>query len=70
MPRSEPGYVDAMMSRGSKHLAEPGLEPNVDHIKSHYDRSNDFFRLWLDPKGLPPIATRELGASCPKLVEP
>lgn len=25
------------------------LKPNVDHIKSHYDRSNDFFRLWLDP---------------------
>ena len=25
------------------------LKPNVDHIRSHYDRSNDFFRLWLDP---------------------
>jgi cyclopropane-fatty-acyl-phospholipid synthase len=25
------------------------LTPNVDHIKSHYDRSNEFFRLWLDP---------------------
>jgi cyclopropane-fatty-acyl-phospholipid synthase len=25
------------------------LKPNVDHIKSHYDRSNEFFRLWLDP---------------------
>jgi cyclopropane fatty-acyl-phospholipid synthase-like methyltransferase len=42
------------MSRGSKHLDEPGLEPNVDYIKSHYDRSNDFFRLWLDPKGFRP----------------
>jgi cyclopropane-fatty-acyl-phospholipid synthase len=26
-----------------------GLKPNVEHIKSHYDLSNDFFRLWLDP---------------------
>ncbi|ORV09977.1 cyclopropane mycolic acid synthase family methyltransferase [Mycobacterium celatum] len=26
-----------------------GLKPNVDHIQSHYDRSNEFFRLWLDP---------------------
>jgi cyclopropane-fatty-acyl-phospholipid synthase len=25
------------------------LEPNVEHIKSHYDLSNDFFKLWLDP---------------------
>ncbi|BCO56752.1 cyclopropane mycolic acid synthase family methyltransferase [Mycobacterium intracellulare] len=25
------------------------LKPNVDHIQSHYDRSNEFFRLWLDP---------------------
>lgn len=25
------------------------LEPNVEHIRSHYDISNEFFRLWLDP---------------------
>ncbi|AFC43097.1 cyclopropane mycolic acid synthase family methyltransferase [Mycobacterium intracellulare] len=25
------------------------LKPNVDHIQSHYDWSNEFFRLWLDP---------------------
>ena len=25
------------------------LKPNVEHIKSHYDLSNDFFKLWLDP---------------------
>ncbi|MCA2242228.1 MULTISPECIES: cyclopropane mycolic acid synthase family methyltransferase [Mycobacterium] len=25
------------------------LKPNVDHVQSHYDRSNEFFRLWLDP---------------------
>ena len=25
------------------------LQPNVDHIRSHYDRSNEFCRLWLDP---------------------
>jgi cyclopropane-fatty-acyl-phospholipid synthase len=28
-------------------VTEP--RPNVEHIRSHYDRSNDFFRLWLDP---------------------
>jgi cyclopropane-fatty-acyl-phospholipid synthase len=25
------------------------LKPDVDHIRSHYDRANEFFRLWLDP---------------------
>jgi cyclopropane-fatty-acyl-phospholipid synthase len=25
------------------------LRPDIEHIRSHYDRSNDFFRLWLDP---------------------
>ncbi len=25
------------------------LKPNVEHIGSHYDLCNDFFRLWLDP---------------------
>ncbi|ORW01102.1 cyclopropane mycolic acid synthase family methyltransferase [Mycobacterium kyorinense] len=25
------------------------LQPNADHIQSHYDKSNEFFRLWLDP---------------------
>jgi cyclopropane-fatty-acyl-phospholipid synthase len=25
------------------------LKPNVEHIKSHYDLSNDFFGLWLEP---------------------
>jgi cyclopropane mycolic acid synthase CmaA2 len=24
------------------------LRPDVEHIRSHYDRSNEFFRLWLD----------------------
>lgn len=38
-----------MMRRGTEHLGESGLKPDVDHIRSHYDRSNDFFRLWLDP---------------------
>jgi cyclopropane-fatty-acyl-phospholipid synthase len=28
---------------------KPELKPNVDNVRSHYDRSNDFFRLWLDP---------------------
>jgi cyclopropane-fatty-acyl-phospholipid synthase len=30
-------------------LSKPDLRPNVEHVQSHYDRSNDFFRLWLDP---------------------
>src|ERR1700758_937152 len=25
------------------------LNPPVENIKSHYDRSNEFFKLWLDP---------------------
>ncbi|MCV7257784.1 cyclopropane mycolic acid synthase family methyltransferase [Mycobacterium shimoidei] len=35
------------MTRGANDVDE--LKPNVDHIKSHYDRSNEFFKLWLDP---------------------
>jgi cyclopropane-fatty-acyl-phospholipid synthase len=30
-------------------LSNTNLRPNVDHIKSHYDLSNDFFALWQDP---------------------
>lgn len=30
-------------------MAASELKPNVDHIKSHYDTSNEFFKLWLDP---------------------
>lgn len=30
-------------------MGSSGLKPNVEHIKSHYDRSNEFFKLWLDP---------------------
>ena len=30
-------------------LSDVELIPDVDHIRSHYDRSNEFFRLWLDP---------------------
>ena len=38
-----------MMTRGSENTGETALKPNVDHIQSHYDRSNEFFKLWLDP---------------------
>jgi cyclopropane-fatty-acyl-phospholipid synthase len=39
-----------MMARsGSEHTGEIGPKPNVDNIQSHYDRSNEFFKLWLDP---------------------
>jgi cyclopropane-fatty-acyl-phospholipid synthase len=44
------------MTSGPEHSSATGLKPNttgpkpnVEHIKSHYDLSNDFFRLWLDP---------------------
>ncbi|CAJ1508237.1 cyclopropane mycolic acid synthase family methyltransferase [[Mycobacterium] holstebronense] len=30
-------------------MGDVELIPDVDHIRSHYDRSNEFFRLWLDP---------------------
>jgi cyclopropane-fatty-acyl-phospholipid synthase len=30
-------------------LSNTDLKPNVEHIKSHYDLSNEFFRLWQDP---------------------
>ena len=30
-------------------MSDVELIPDVDHIRSHYDRSNEFFRLWLDP---------------------
>src|SRR6201998_740871 len=38
-----------MNSRGSENAGQTDLKPNVDHIRSHYDRSNEFFKLWLDP---------------------
>jgi cyclopropane-fatty-acyl-phospholipid synthase len=38
-----------MMASGNDNTGETALKPNVDNITSHYDRSNDFFRLWLDP---------------------
>jgi cyclopropane mycolic acid synthase CmaA2 len=30
-------------------MSSTELKPNAENIRSHYDRSNDFFRLWLDP---------------------
>ncbi|HUB57077.1 MAG TPA: class I SAM-dependent methyltransferase, partial [Mycobacterium sp.] len=38
-----------MTSRGSETAGDTGLKPNVGNIQSHYDRSNEFFKLWLDP---------------------
>src|SRR6201993_151533 len=38
-----------MMARGIENTGETALKPDVDNIKSHYDRSNEFFKLWLDP---------------------
>lgn len=25
------------------------LKPPVEAVRSHYDKSNEFFKLWLDP---------------------
>src|ERR1700723_1498853 len=38
-----------MMPRGSENTGETALKPKVGNLTSHYDRSNDFFKLWLDP---------------------
>ncbi|BBZ10738.1 cyclopropane mycolic acid synthase family methyltransferase [Mycobacterium branderi] len=39
------------------------LKPDVDHIQSHYDRSNEFFKLWLDPSMTYSCAYWEDGAT-------
>src|SRR6201997_3581261 len=38
-----------MVARGRENAGETPLQPDVNNIKSHYDRSNEFFKLWLDP---------------------
>ncbi|MGB5797227.1 MAG: cyclopropane mycolic acid synthase family methyltransferase [Mycolicibacter algericus] len=30
-------------------MTDTELKPDVAHVQSHYDRSNEFFQLWLDP---------------------
>ncbi|OHU99714.1 cyclopropane mycolic acid synthase family methyltransferase [Mycobacterium talmoniae] len=37
------------MTHREAQMSSTELKPDVDHVRSHYDRSNDFFRLWLDP---------------------
>lgn len=39
------------------------LKPDVEHIQSHYDRSNEFFKLWLDPSMTYSCAYWEDGAT-------
>ncbi len=39
------------------------LKPNVENIRSHYDLSNDFFKLWLDPSMTYSCAYWEEGAT-------
>ena len=36
-----------MTSQGEKSGTQ--LKPPVEKVQSHYDRSNEFFKLWLDP---------------------
>jgi cyclopropane fatty-acyl-phospholipid synthase-like methyltransferase len=36
-----------MTSRGKTSGTQ--LKPPVEAVQSHYDRSNEFFKLWLDP---------------------
>jgi cyclopropane-fatty-acyl-phospholipid synthase len=38
-----------MTTRGRQSTGETALRPDVGNIQSHYDRSNEFFKLWLDP---------------------
>src|SRR5574337_59909 len=33
----------------TRYLVDAELTPNVENVRSGYDRSNEFFRLWLDP---------------------
>jgi cyclopropane-fatty-acyl-phospholipid synthase len=37
------------MTHASGRSGGADLKPNVEHIKSHYDLSNEFFKLWLEP---------------------
>ncbi|ORW00899.1 cyclopropane mycolic acid synthase family methyltransferase [Mycobacterium kyorinense] len=39
------------------------LKPDIEHIQSHYDRSNEFFKLWLDPSMTYSCAYWEDGAT-------
>jgi 2-polyprenyl-3-methyl-5-hydroxy-6-metoxy-1,4-benzoquinol methylase len=41
--------VDWMTTYREENMAGTELTPDVAHVQSHYDRSNDFFGLWLDP---------------------
>jgi cyclopropane-fatty-acyl-phospholipid synthase len=50
------------MTQGVDHRESAELKPNVDNIKSHYDLSNDFFKLWLDPSMTYSCAYWEEGA--------
>src|SRR6201998_4910467 len=38
-----------MMARGIENTGETALKPDGDNIKYHYDRSNEFFKMWLAP---------------------
>src|ERR1700759_4884485 len=38
-----------MVARGRENTGETPLQPDVNNIQSHYDRSNEFFKLWLYP---------------------
>jgi cyclopropane-fatty-acyl-phospholipid synthase len=51
------------MTHGAEHASTANLKPNVDHIRSHYDRSNEFFKLWLDPSMTYSCAYWEEGAT-------
>src|SRR6201991_4446495 len=39
--------VDLMTSQGETGGTQ--LKPPVEAVRSHYDKSNEFFKLWLDP---------------------
>src|SRR6201986_3258804 len=38
-----------MVARGRENAGETPLQPDVNNIQSHYDRSNEFFKPWVAP---------------------
>src|ERR1700744_4014903 len=38
-----------MVARGRENTGETPLQPDVNNIQTHYDRSNEFLKLWLAP---------------------
>src|ERR1700733_15900531 len=46
-PYQPESRVDLMTSQGEEGGTQ--LKPPAEAVRSHYDKSNEFFKLWLDP---------------------